>query len=491
MLDIIDNKTLRDIRDFVFAKAKSEKVSFASLRIEEIKTQYLQLRDNVVETDDEIYEFGMGISLVKNNSFGFAGSVFISLESAAKLFEQALAFTQISANQADNNFTFTEEPACSDVHYSSSRLVDPFLIPKAEKTEVLKEYCAKLIGQKGIDHVLASLYIANDNKFYADTSGTKAFQNRTRLHPVFEAVAVLDDGADVESLRTNAPPVARGYEYLSDDIWDFGKEIEQMPHLLEEKVNSPDAEGGNYDLVIDPTNLWLTIHESIGHATELDRVLGYEAAYAGTSFASPDQLGKLQYGSDIMNIKADRNSEFGLASIGVDDEGVKTGSFDIVKNGVLVDFQTNRTVAGLLSRKSNGCAYADSPLHVPIQRMANVSLQPSHLKTATSDLISQVEDGFYIVGDRSWSIDMQRYNFQFTGQLFYKIRNGKISGQVRHGAYQGSTLEFWRSLVALGGEDTYLLAGALNCGKGQPGQVAPVSHGSPSALFSNVRVVNV
>ncbi len=192
-----------------------------------------------------------------------------------------------------------------------------------------------------------------------------------------------------------------------------------------------------------------------------------------------------------MNVVGERTGEFGLASAAIDDEGIKTTSFDIIKNGILVGFQTSRATANVVSGASNGCAYADSPLHVPIQRMANVSLQPSERSVVTEDLISGVENGFYVVGDKSWSIDMQRYNFQFGGQLFFRIVNGKIVGQLKRGAYQGNTVEFWNSLAALGGESTYLLAGALNCGKGQPGQTAAVSHGSPSALFENVRVIPV
>ncbi|HLU97375.1 MAG TPA: TldD/PmbA family protein, partial [Thermobifida alba] len=241
----------------------------------------------------------------------------------------------------------------------------------------------------------------------------------------------------------------------------------------------------------DPSNLWLTIHESIGHATELDRALGYEAAYAGTSFATPDQVGSLRYGSEIMNVTGDRTVEHGLATIGYDDEGVATSSFPLVTEGVLTGFQRDRRISHLTGHeRSNGCAFADSPATMPIQRMANVSLQPDPRGPDTRELIRQVDDGLYIVGDRSWSIDMQRYNFQFTGQRFYRIRDGRITHQVRDVAYQATTTEFWNSLRALGGPETYVLGGAFNCGKGQPGQVAPVSHGCPSALFEAVRVLN-
>ena len=242
---------------------------------------------------------------------------------------------------------------------------------------------------------------------------------------------------------------------------------------------------------MDPTNLWLTIHESIGHATELDRSLGYEANYAGTSFATFDRLGSLKYGSPLMHVTGDRTVEHGLATVGWDDEGVAGQQFDLVRDGILVGFQLDRAMAQLKGLgRSNGCAYADSALHVPIQRMANVSLQPVADGPDLDGLIGGVEDGLYVVGDKSWSIDMQRYNFQFTGQRFYRIKSGRLAGQVKDAAYQANTTDFWGSMSAVGGPSTYYLGGAFNCGKGQPGQTAAVTHGCPVARFDQVNILN-
>ena len=240
---------------------------------------------------------------------------------------------------------------------------------------------------------------------------------------------------------------------------------------------APSVEPGRYDLVIDPSNLWLTIHESVGHATEYDRAIGYEAAYAGTSFATPDLLGTLRYGSPLMHVTGDRTVPHGLATIGYDDDGVATGAWDLVRDGILVGYQLDRTFAPRLGLdRSNGCAFADSPHHVPLQRMANVSLQPDGaVDRSTDDLIAGVDDGIYVVGDRSWSIDMQRANFQFTGQRFFRIRGGRLAGQLRDVAYQALTTEFWGSLDGLGGPSTWRLFGAMNCGKAQPGQSAAVA----------------
>jgi predicted Zn-dependent protease len=325
-----------------------------------------------------------------------------------------------------------------------------------------------------------TLEMVDESKFYADSAGSRTRQRRVRLFPSIEAVNVADG---YSSMRSCNPPSARGWEYLAgNDGWDFDAEAGRLPEWLAENVAAPSVRAGRYDLVVSPTNLWLTIHESVAHATELDRALGFEAAYAGTSFATVDGLGSLRYGSDVMTVTGDRITEHGLASCGWDDEGVEAQTFDIVRDGTLVGSQLNRQMAhdrGLA--RSNGCAYADSPGHIPLQRMPNVSLQPAADDTSVADLIGQVEHGLFVEGDKSWSIDMQRYNFQFTGQRFFAIENGRLTHQVRDVAYQATTTDpgaRWRRSAA-----RHLRAdvGALNCGKGQPAQSAPVSHGAPAA----------
>ncbi len=314
----------------------------------------------------------------------------------------------------------------------------------------------------------------HENKFYADTAGTVTTQQRVRLHPQLTAVAVDESSGEFDSMRTIAPPVGRGWEYLTGTGWDWDSELEQIPELLAEKMRAPSVEAGLYDLVVDPSNLWLTIHESIGHATELDRALGYEAAYAGHVLRDLRPARQAQRTAPtLMNVTGDRTAEHGLATIGYDDEGVAGQSWDLVKDGTLVGYQLDRRIAKLTGfERSNGCAYADSPGHVPVQRMANVSLRPDPGGLSTEDLIGGVDRGIYVVGDRSWSIDMQRYNFQFTGQRFFRIENGRLAGQLRDVAYQATTTDFWGSMAAVGGPQTYVLGGAFNCGKAQPGQVA-------------------
>jgi TldD protein len=385
-----------------------------------------------------------------------------------------------------------DEPVHADAVWVSDYAVDPFTVPTREKVDLLTEWSQRLLASDGVDHVQAGVAQVRENKFYADMAGTTTTQQRVRIGPSVTATAVNRAAGGFETMSSLAPPAGRGWEYLGGDGWDWHGELAQLPELLAEKAKAPSVHAGSYDLVIDPTNLWLTIHESVGHATEYDRAIGYEAAYAGTSFATPDGLGTLRYGSEHMHVTGDRTVQHGLSTIGFDDDGVATGEWDLVRDGVLVGYQLDRTFAPRLGLdRSNGCAFADSPHHVPIQRMANVSLSPDPTHdTSTEELISGVDRGIYVVGDKSWSIDMQRYNFQFTGQRFFRIEGGKLAGQLRDVAYQATTTDFWGSLDAVGGRSTWLLHGAMNCGKAQPGQVAAVSHGCPSARFRGINVLN-
>jgi TldD protein len=483
---------IADVRSASLERAAQLGCRHAEVRIERIRSQFVALRDGVVETTVDDTEIGVGLRVVRNGSIGFAATVEVHPHAAAQLAEGAVRLADETAAALGTPVELADEPPHGHDYWASPYQVDPALVEQADKVALLAEWSGRLLSKDSVDHVTARVLAVVEDKIYADLTGTVTEQRRVRIHPVVEAVAVDSSTGTFESMRTLAPPVGRGWEYTAGEGWDWDTELEALPDLLAEKMASPSVEAGTYDLVIDPSNLWLTIHESVGHATELDRALGYEAAYAGTSFATFDQLGTLRYGSPVMHVTGDRVTPHGLASVKYDDEGVEGQLFDIVLDGVLVGYQLDRRMAAENGfDRSNGCAFADSPLHVPIQRMANVSLQPGpgHGPT-TEELCSGVERGIYIVGDKSWSIDMQRHNFQFTGQRFYRIENGRLVGQLKDVAYQAQTTQFWGSLEAVGGTSTYVLGGAFNCGKGQPGQVAPVSHGCPSALFRGVRVLN-
>jgi TldD protein len=480
---------LRELAAAALQRAAELGAQHADFRAELLRGQRIRLSDARLETLLDIDNLGLAVRVVVDGTWGFAAAVDLTPEAAASAAERAVDVARVAAPIAAERIELADEPGHGEVAWVSSYVTDPFDVSVSDKIALLAQWSRELLAHDGIDHVDASLHTVKECKFYSD-GATTAVQQRVRLNPGVTAVTVNPDGR-FETMRTLAPPAGRGYEYLTGTGWDFGGEVARLPGLLAEKAAAPSVQAARYDLVIDPSNLWLTIHESIGHATELDRALGYEAAYAGTSFATPDKLGRLQYGSPVMHVTGDRTAEHGLATIGYDDEGVAAQSWDLITGGVFTGYQLDRRMARRAgASRSNGCSFADSPGHMPLQRMANVSLQPAPGGPSVDELIAGVEHGIYIAGDKSWSIDMQRYNFQFTGQRFYKIESGRLAGQLRDVAYQAVTTDFWNSVEAVGGPQTYLLGGAFNCGKGQPGQVAPVSHGCPAAVMRGIRILN-
>ncbi len=496
---------LRALADAALQRATELGAEHADFRAERIRGQQIGLSDGSLETLYDTDDLGLAVRVVVDGTWGFASAVDLTTQAAVRAAADAVAVARVAAAINTERIDLAPEAAHGEVSWTSAYEVDPFSVGLADKIALLAGWSSGLLAHDAVDHVDASLLQVRECKFYSD-GATTATQQRVRLHPSVTAVAV-EAGGRFETMRTLAPPVGRGYEFLAETVrgaseggmgsraeggsWDFAAELGELPELLAAKLAAPAVRAGRYDLVIDPSNLWLTIHESIGHATELDRALGYEAAYAGTSFATPDQLGRLQYGSPLMHVTGDRTAEHGLATIGYDDEGVAAQCWDLITNGVLTGYQLDRRMAQTRGfAASNGCAFADSPGHMPIQRMANVSLQPASGGPSTADLIAGVEDGIYVLGDKSWSIDMQRYNFQFTGQRFFAISGGRLAGQLRDVAYQATTTDFWNSMEAVGGPQTYVLGGAFNCGKGQPSQVAPVSHGCPAVLMRGIRILN-
>jgi TldD protein len=492
----------RALGDTALSRARELGVSHADFRFERVRYQQVRVRDGALQGAGDAEDVGFAVRVIHEGSWGFAAGVHLTAEEAVRVAEQAVAVARVAAPLVAAPVEIADEPVYDDVTWVSSYLHDPFAVDLRDKVAVLVDWTERLRRHQAVEHATAGLLQVHENKYYADLAGTRTTQQRVRLLPSFTAMGSDDRRGVFDDMSSIAPPAGRGWEYVvgspADGAWDWDAELAEVPDLLAEKLAAPGVEAGTYDLVIHPSNLWLTIHESIGHATELDRALGYEANYAGTSFATIDRLGTLQYGSPVMHVTGDRTVEHGLATVGYDDEGVAGQRWDIVKDGVLVGYQLDRPMAHLHPElnqldgrgRSNGCAYADSPGHIPIQRMANVSLQPGADDLSTDGLIGRVERGLYVVGDKSWSIDMQRFNFQFTGQRFYAIRDGALAGQVRDAAYQATTTDFWGSMEAVGGPETWVLGGAFNCGKAQPGQVASVSHGCPSALFRGVRILN-
>jgi TldD protein len=484
----------RSLGDVALARASELGVTHADFRFERLRYQYLGVRDGVLQTASDAEDVGFAVRVIHRGAWGFASGVVLTPEEARRVAETAVSVAEVAAAMTTLPVELAPEPVHDDVTWVSAYDINPLEVSTADKAGVLVDWSDRLRQHPVVSHATAYLQQVQENKYYTDLAGTRTTQQRVRLQPGFEATGSDDATGAFDSMASIAPPVGRGWEYLTDGGYDWDAELAEVPELLGAKLAAPGVEAGDYDLVIHPSNLWLTIHESIGHATELDRALGYEANYAGTSFATYDKLGTLQYGSRIMNVTGDRTQPHGLATVGYDDEGVQTREWDIIKDGVLVGYQLDRSMGHMKPElhegRSNGCAYADSPGHIAIQRMANVSLQAAPDGPSTEELIGGVERGIYVVGDKSWSIDMQRFNFQFTGQRFFNITDGKLDGQLRDVAYQATTTDFWNSMEAVGGPQTWELHGAFNCGKAQPGQVAAVSHGAPSALFRGVRILN-
>ena len=475
------------LADAALQVARSAGAAYAAVRVQRVRDVVVRVRDRAVEGTSDETDTGLSVRVVVDGAWGFAATGGLTTTSAAATAALAVRSAAVARRLVRRPVELAPV-AVQQGSWVSGYDLDPTLVPSDEQAGLLLGWTG-LVLDGGATHADAYVMSVKEQKFYADLAGSRTVQQRVRMHPEVTAVVSGDEG-DVDTLRSLAPPVGRGWEYLAGPDAPLAREVPGLAEAAREKLAAPSVTPGRYDLVIDPSQLWLTIHESVAHATELDRALGYEAAYAGTSFATPDQLGTRRYGSEKMTVTGDRVVEHGLSTVGWDDEGVPAQTWDIVRDGVHVGYQLDRAMAAERGEGSNGCAYADTAVHAPLQRMPNVSLAADPDGPDLDGLVAGVEDGILVLGDRSWSIDMQRYNFQFTGQQFHRIKGGRLAGMLRDVAYQGSTPQFWAGLSALGGPSTFSLQGALNCGKGQPGQAAPVSHGCPAVVVSQVAVLN-
>ncbi|MCB1237370.1 MAG: TldD/PmbA family protein [Verrucomicrobiae bacterium] len=478
------------LADAALGKARALGASFADFHVMGTESESLFVREEMVQGVDAGMSVGGSVRVLIDGAWGFAASDDLSEANVVRLAESAAAVAKSQAGWRRRPVEIETLPAFTD-RWEQPIEVDPFTVSLEEKVERLLSINRAALA-KGANYCYSHVAMVRERKWLANTFGSRIEQSRVRIHPGFGVTVIDPKKGGFATRASTAPPRGAGYEHLRD--WDFTGEAALAVEQAREKMAAPSIEPGRRDLVIAPSNLWLTIHETVGHPTELDRALGYEANFAGTSFCTPDKLGALRYGSEIVTIRADRTAANGLATVAYDDDGVKTDGreFAIVDRGVFSNFQMALGQAALIGRDaSNGCAYADSFDAFPIQRMPNISLRPGADDSVTvGDLIAGVEDGIYIEGNGSWSIDQQRYNFQFTGQVFHRIRGGKLDGMWRDVAYQGNSVDFWNACDGLGGAPTYELGGAFNCGKGQPQQVAPVSHGAVPARFRGINILN-
>ena len=492
--------------DVALNTAKSKGATYTDVRIGRNLNQFVITRENKVENVVDTESYGMGIRVIANGCWGFAATDKLDNDSIAKATLTAIAIAKENARIQTEPVQLVAQKGYGEVSWKTPLEINAFEVPLKDKTDLLLSVNDAAM-KAGANYVNSILFLVNEQKYFASTDGSYIDQDIHRIWPSFEVTKIDAKTGKFDTRASLSAPRGMGYEYMvpreSDKIhglttlyrdrYDMIEDAKLAAVQAGEKMKAKSVEPGKYDLVLDPSHLWLTIHESVGHPTELDRVLGYEANFAGTSFLTMDkwQSGNFNFGSKNVNIVADKTQVGSLGAVSYDDEGVECKKWDIIKDGILVNYQTIRDQAHILGLKeSQGCCYSQSWQDVQFQRMANISLQPGQAPLVPNDMIKNVEKGIYIIGESSYSIDQQRYNFQFSGQLYYEIKNGKIAGMLNDVAYQSNTQEFWNSCVNVCDKSDYRLGGSFFDGKGQPTQSNAVSHGSSTAHFKGVNVIN-
>jgi len=504
-LDLGFKKKLADV---ALNAATKGGASYCDVRIGRYLRQFVITRENKVENIVNTESLGAGIRVVANGSWGFSATSELSEDAIAAAVTQALGIAKANSKIQTEPVQLAPTPGVGEVSWATPILKNSMEVPIKQKVDLLMSVNAAAL-KSGADFIRSVLFLVNEQKYFASTDGSYVDQDIHRIWAPMQVTAVDKKSGKFRIRRGLSAPMGMGYEYLDvkkdshihlpggatvyATSYDMHADAIAAAKQARQKITAFSVKPGKYDLVLDPSHLWLTIHESVGHPTELDRVLGYEANFAGTSFVTLDkwQSGNFKYGSDKVTIFADKVQPHTLGAVGYDDEGVKTQRWDLIKNGVLVNYQAIRDQAHIIGLKaSQGCCYADHWSNVQFQRMANVSLAPGQDKLTAAEMIKNVENGIYIIGDGSFSIDQQRYNAQFGGQLFYEIKNGAVTRQIEDVAYQIRTPEFWNACVEVCDERDFRFGGSFFDGKGQPSQVSAVSHGSSTARFNGINVIN-
>jgi TldD protein len=499
----------KSLADTAMDAAKKAGASYCDVRIGRYLNQYITTRDLNVESVTNTESSGVGVRVIANGAYGFAATNAITPDAVANAARQAVAIAKANARLQTEPVQLAPVKGVGEVAWATPIKKDWRTVPVKEKAEML--IAANKAGlDAGASFMTANLFQINQQKYFASTDGSYIDQDIHRLWAPINATAVDKASGKFRSRAGLAPPVGMGYEYfeakpehkiraaggvttLYKGGYDVVEEARNAGRQAREKLTARSVDPGKYDLVIAPENLFLTIHESVGHPTELDRVLGYEANYAGTSFCTLDKWESkaFKFGSDKVNFVADKTTPGSLGAVAYDDEGVPARRWDIIRDGILVNYQATRDQAHIIGEKeSHGCSYADSWSNVQFQRMPNVSLQAGKKKLTPDEMVRDVKRGIYILGRGSYSIDQQRYNFQFGGQLYYEIKDGKIGQMLEDVAYQSNTQDFWNACTAICDERDWRMSGSFFDGKGQPSQVSAVSHGSSTTRFNGINVIN-
>lgn len=481
------DRTLDDAISRALDTAKRAGATYADVRIVRRRTERIDAReDHVINVGaDETY--GIGVRVLALGAWGFAAAPVVDGPNAERAALAAIAQARAASPAMKKPIELAKAPVVKGA-WRNDYKIDPFAVPLAEKAQYLLDLWPSVRDVRLVKYTRASFESLSEWKLFASSEGSVVEQTIVRVSPSLEVTAVLE--GQFESRASEVPPAQGGWETITGS--PLRASARQLAEEAVEKLRAPSVTPGRRDLVLAPSNLWLTIHESVGHPTELDRALGLEANFAGTSFATPDKRGKLQYGSEHVTIYADKTTPGGLATCAWDDEGVATQKWNLVEKGIFVGYQTTRDQAAFIGETaSRGTSYAQDYKTVAFQRMPNVSLAPSSEARSLADIVAATDDGVLISGNGSYSIDHQRYNFQFSGQTFHEIKGGKVTRALRDVAYQSNTLEFWRSLDLLGGRESWQMHGTLWDGKGEPTQANAVSHGCPPARFRNVDILNI
>lgn len=498
----------KTLADAALNTARSLGATYTDVRIGRYLNQFISTRENKVQNISNTESYGVGIRVIANGTWGFASTNNVTTDGIKKATERAVAIAKANSKFQTEPVKLASVQSYGEVTWKTPIKQNAFEVKISDKTDLLLSVNAAAL-KNGANFVSSNLFQVNEQKYFASSDGSYIDQDIHRIWPTFTVQAIDRTTNKFKSRDALSAPMGLGYEYLTPNDaeklkapggmhlyrnnYDMVEDATIAAQQAKEMLSAKSVEPGKYDMVLEPNHLGLTIHESVGHPTELDRILGYEANYAGTSFATLDKLksGNFKYGSDIVNIFADKVQPGSLGAVGYDDEGVKCKRWDIIKNGIFVNSQAIRDQAHILGEKeSHGCCYAQSWNDVQFQRMPNISLAPGKEPYSSEQMIKDVEKGIYIAGRGSFSIDQQRYNFQFGGTVFYEIKNGQISGMLNDVAYQSNTQEFWNNCVKICDENDYRLFGSFFDGKGQPSQVSAVSHGSSTTRFNGVNVIN-
>jgi TldD protein len=490
------NADLEKLADVALREAKKRKATYCDVRINRYRDQNVSMRlspergtSKTLEVPGirDTHSFGFGVRVIVDGAWGFASSPLVTAAEISRVTGEAVEVAKANAAIKSQPVVLAPVKAYKD-RWTSPFERDPFEISIPEKLELLTQVGREMKKEKRVFSSTASFAFHSEDKYFASSEGSSIQQQIIQTFGSATANAV-DVQKRLSKTRSYIPtPLSTGYEFVPQmNLLENARRIreEVVEHLM-----APPVEAGKKDLLLMPSHLFLTIHESVGHPTELDRALGYEANYAGTSYLTPDKLRKERIASQHVNIYGDRTAERGLATVAYDDDGVRTTKFPIVNKGIFVGYQTIRDQAHLIREKeSRGCCYADSWANVPFQRMPNVSLEPGKSDVTIEDLISGIDDGIFIEGRGSYSIDQQRYNFQFGGDAFWEIKGGKKRGMISQVAYQARTPDFWKACDGIAGSSYWQMYGSGNDGKGEPVQINSMSHGCSPSRFRQIDVI--